>query len=75
MPKAEAKADTILVADESFVGQLPDGSDFVGKRNVTRIRSNHIAYRLWPHLFKPLDVTFPEVEAATAAPGEKRGAA
>ena len=68
----KADSDLILVANESFVGVLPDGSDFVGKENVTRIRGNHPAARLWPKLFKPLDASYPTIEAATAAPGERR---
>lgn len=75
MPTAKADPAEILVADESFVGAMPDGSDFVAKRNVTRVRADHPAVRLWPQLFKSLDVTFPDVEQATAGPGEKRGAA
>ena len=65
---------TWLVANESFVGRLPDGNDFVGRRNITRVRSTDQAVKLWPKLFKPITATYPEVEAATAAPGEKRGA-
>ena len=63
----------ILVAKESFVGQLPDGSDFRGVANVTRVRADHPAVKSWPGLFKPLDASYPEIEAATAEPGKKRG--
>jgi glutamine cyclotransferase len=30
--------------------------------------------KLWPKLFNPIEATYRDVEAATAAPGEKRGA-
>jgi len=68
-----AKGD-MLVAAESFVGVLPSGADFVGTKNVTRVRSTDPAARKWPHLFKPLEVSYPDIEQTTAAPGEKRGA-
>jgi hypothetical protein len=69
----KAEPAPMLVAAESFVGVLPDGSDFIGKANITRIRSNHPAAKAWPKLFKPIDVSYPYAEAATAAPGELRG--
>ena len=69
---SKAKGD-MLVASESFVGTLPSGADFVGRKDVTRVRSGDPAAKAWPDLFKPLDVSYPEVETATAGPGEKRG--
>jgi hypothetical protein len=67
------KTDTEwVVAKESFIGQLPDGNDFVGRANITRIRANSLPAKLWPKLFKPMDSSYFEVEAATAAPGERR---
>jgi len=69
---ASLKGGEMLVANESFIGQLPDGSDFRGVKNVTRIQESHPAAKLWPKLFKPLDVSYPIIEAATAAPGEQR---
>lgn len=77
MARAVAADVPMLVAKESFVGQLPDGSDFYAKANVTRVRANDPAVKLWPKLFKPMDESYPyrypSVEAATAAPGEIRG--
>lgn len=43
------------------------------RKGVTRLRRNHPAVKLWPGLFKPIGVTYPTVEQATASPGEKRG--
>jgi hypothetical protein len=61
-----------LVANQAFVGQLPDGSDFVGRANVTRVRADSIPAKRWPKLFKPIDSSYVEVEAAIAGPGERR---
>ena len=72
-PDGSTGKGDMLVAAESFVGVLPSGADFVGTMNVTRVRSTDAAAKLWPHLFKPLEVSYPDVEQATAAPGEKRG--
>jgi hypothetical protein len=60
-----------LVATEAFVGALPDGSDFVGRPNITRVRADSLPAKLWPKLFKPIDSSY-NIEAATAAPGERR---
>jgi hypothetical protein len=61
-----------LVANQAFVGQLPDGTDFIGRPNVTRIRADSVPAKLWPKMFKPMDSSYVEVEAATAGPGERR---
>ena len=71
MPKTAVPE--MLVAKESFIGQLPSGADFVAKANITRVRATDPAAKLWPKLFKPLDVSYPYLEQATAAPGETRG--
>ena len=63
-----------LMANQDFIGTLPDGNDFVGHKNVTRVRSFDQPARLWPKLFTPIQTTYAGIEAATAAPGEKRGA-
>ena len=68
----------MLVAKESFSGRLPDGSTFFGYKGRTRIWNTHPAAHLWADKFEELAVTdtyreTPEVEQATAAPGEKRG--
>jgi hypothetical protein len=68
-----SKADDWLIVKEAFVGVLPDGNDFIGRPNITRVRANSVPAKLWPHLFKPLDTSYFEVEQATAGPGEKRG--
>lgn len=72
-PEDSTGKGDMLVAAESFVGVLPSGGDFVGHKDVTRVRSSDTAAKLWPDLFKPLEVSYPAVEQATAAPGEKRG--
>ena len=35
--------------------------------------ADHELVRSYPHLFKPVEANRPDVEQATAAPGEKRG--
>jgi hypothetical protein len=70
-PPARTETSGWLVANQAFVGQLPDGTDFIGKANVTRVRTDSVAAKLWPNLFKPIDASY-EVEAAVARPGERR---
>ena len=68
MPTVTAH-DTWLVAKEPFIGQLRDGSDFVGRPNITRVRADSEPAKRWPHLFKPMESSYFDVEAATAEPG------
>lgn len=70
MPAAKAKADQMYVATESFAAE--DGTAY--HKDITRVSGSIVAKNKWEHLFKPIDSSYPEVEAATAAPGEKRGA-
>lgn len=65
--------DDILVAAESFSGELADGTAFAARRDETRIRASHPAAARWPDYFRPINVHY-DVEQATAAPAEKRGA-
>jgi hypothetical protein len=70
----------LLVASSSWDGGLPDGSPFKGVYGKTIVWSDHPAAIRWPDLFIPVvpthetprRATAPVVEAATAAPGEKR---
>lgn len=62
----------VYEAVESFVTDV-DGIPTVVTKGMTRVRATDGVYKANPHLFKPLRVGV-EVEAATAAPGEKRGA-
>ena len=66
MPAAKAE---MYVATESFV--TADGVSYF--KDVTRVSGKLVAKNKWEHLFKPLEASHPEVEAATAGPGEKRG--
>jgi hypothetical protein len=61
----------MLVAAQSFVGEL-DGQDFVARQGITRVRADSAAARKWPKMFRTMDSTYPDVEQATAAPGERR---
>ena len=62
----------MLVAKESFVCHW-DGSDRQISAGVTRVRAGHPILKGIEHLFEPITAHY-EVEQATAAPGERRGA-
>jgi len=64
-----AKSDEMMVAKETFVTE--DGVSYY--KDTTRVRAGDVPKK-FKDLFKPLDVSYPTVEAATAAPGETRGA-
>jgi hypothetical protein len=71
MTPRKASGDDILVASESFSGEMADGTAFAAQNGVTRVRASHPAVKRWPDYFKPIDVHY-DVEQATAAPGERR---
>ena len=60
-------AETMYVATESFV--TGDGIHY--RKDSTCISAALMKRNKWEHLFKPIEVHH-DVEAATAAPGEKR---
>lgn len=61
------------VATDSGVTDI-DGVPFRYQRNVTRVREGDPVLEMAPHSFKLMDDDGPpEIEQATAAPGEKRG--
>lgn len=64
--------DGIYVARETFTCDI-DGEIFTVRRGVTRVRGGHQLVKLNPQFFEPVDAHY-DVEQATAAPGEKRGA-
>lgn len=61
----------LYVANESFWYD-EDGVEKLAREGKTRVREGHALLERFPHLFDELDAHH-EVEAATAAPGEKRG--
>lgn len=62
-----------LVAAEDFIANI-DGIDKLFKEDVTRVRADDPILEGRRHLFRPMDATYkPDVEAATAGPGERRG--
>lgn len=75
MPKTKARprSEQIYVAIDSFTTDLPDGTPVFVYKDTTRVREGHALLKGREHLFKPIDVEY-DVEQATAAPGEKRGA-
>jgi hypothetical protein len=65
---------TVYVATESFVA-LIDGENYVVRKGKTRVRAGHPLLQGREMWFSPADLNVDyEVEQATAAPGEKRGA-
>lgn len=66
--------DTIYIAKESGSAEV-DGQAYVFIKGVTRVRGGHPLLKGHEELFEPVDMTVHyDVEQATAAPGEKRGA-
>jgi hypothetical protein len=61
-----------MVVLQSFVGRVHDAD--VHFRQGESIDSAHPAVKKWPHFFGPTLLRHAEIEQATAAPGEKRGA-
>ena len=66
---APKKTTDLYVAMESFVDQ--EGNSF--HKDISRVSGALVAKNHWEHLFKPIETSHPQIEAATAAPGEKRG--
>jgi hypothetical protein len=62
----------VYEATETFTADA-DGVPTVVTKGMTRVRASDAVYRNNPHFFRPLTIST-DVEAATAAPGEKRGA-
>jgi hypothetical protein len=62
----------ILIATETFAWTF-GGAEHVFQAGVTRVRSGHPILEGIEHLFKPVDAHY-DIEQATAAPGERRGA-
>lgn len=64
--------DTMMVATDSFVVEI-DGVPRAFAQGEGRIRLADAERHGIAHLFRPLEATYPDIEAATAAPGEQRG--
>lgn len=65
-----AEADIYVANSSGFI--RVDGVVHRYIKGQTRVRAGHPLLRAAPKRFSPLEVTY-DVEAATAAPGEKRG--
>jgi hypothetical protein len=76
-----ATKSELYICRESFVGELPGGIHYRGVKGVSILDPSHTdeakLLKVWGEYFEPIKSTFarptPEVEQATAAPGEKRG--
>lgn len=72
---ARTAEPALVMALESFVGELGGRPVVVHRGDLADVDSPVV--KKWPKAFGPVQVvhraTAPRVEAATAAPGEKRG--
>lgn len=64
---------TKYIAARSFVTRTSDGTLVTVTKGVTRVDETHELYRRFPTSWRREGVQEPDVEQATAAPGEKRG--
>lgn len=73
---ADTQGPAIYVCSETFHGEY-DGAPITCHKDVTRVAAGHPLLDVYGGYFKPIsdrvDFDVPEVESATAAPGEKRG--
>lgn len=60
----------IFVPTDSFTAKV-DGVDVLFRKGETRVREGHQILDDYPDLFEPIRAHY-DVEAATAAPGERR---
>lgn len=60
----------IFVPTDSFTARV-DGVDVLFRKGETRVREGHPVLEEYAHLFEPIRAHY-DVEAATAAPGERR---
>lgn len=67
-----SKRDEIYVAIESFSWEPEPGKSDAFHKGLSRVRGDHPVLRANPMYFQLVDANV-GVEAATAAPGEKRG--
>jgi hypothetical protein len=65
-------SNDIFVAKESFSVTL-NGAPYAIHKGIDRVRKGHPILKGREHLFEPLSVQY-DVEQATAAPSEQRGA-
>lgn len=69
------RSDQVYVATESGSCEVK-GETYIFVKNITRVRDGHPLLKNVGDYFKPVDdAVHYEVEQATKAPGEKRGAA
>ena len=66
--KQKISPNAMYVAQESFV----TGEGVAYHKDRTRASGKLISKNGWEHLFALAEVSHPEIEAATAGPGEKR---
>jgi hypothetical protein len=71
--RSQSNGRDVFEAKASFACVYNGGE--VSIRKGERVREGHDLLRAYPDKFQPLTIKFdvPEVEQATAAPGEKRG--
>ena len=74
MGRPRTKADNrVMIANSSGFWTSPDGVEHWAHAGKTRIRANHPFYLATQGWWDEVTSDFPDVEQATAAPGELRG--
>lgn len=61
----------ILIATDDGIWTAPDGRQYPFYKDKTRVRASHPLAKAMPGAFKVITAHY-DVEAATAAPGERR---
>lgn len=70
--RKQPEGERVFIASESFITTI-DGESVAVQKNITRVREGHPLMAGREAFFRELDVQY-DVEQATAAPGEVRGA-
>lgn len=74
MATTRAKTGTIYIATESGACEI-NGETQIFVKQRTRVREGHPLLKAVPDYFRPIDEMVDyDVETATAAPGERKGA-
>ena len=70
--KGNSMAVRMLVAIDSFVN-VYEGVEYSYRQDETRVKADDPRIQGFLHLFKPIEASYLDVEAATQGPGERRG--
>jgi hypothetical protein len=75
-PRSGLHSHDVYVATQTYTTMLPDGTPVIVSKGRDRARADHPLVTSNPQLWEPADLSVrfdtPDVEAATADPGERR---